>query len=357
MAFADVAFAAGFSSIRQFNDTVREVYATSPTELRTRSSAVRGVGEQLGLRLAVRRPFAGAELLSFLAARAVDGVEKVGPGWYARSLRLPHGPGWAGLSVDGAGSSGFVRCTLNLTDLRDLTAAVERCRRLLDADCDPVAVDDALGRDPVIARLVRSRPGLRVPGHVDGHELAVRAVLGQQVSLAHARMLTALLVERYGDACVGAGPGPARLFPTAQALAEVPPESLPMPRSRGRALTTLCAALAAGDIPLDRSADRGEVRRALVALPGIGPWTADYIALRALGDPDVFMTTDAGLRRAAGRAGLRLEDLGPRSHEWRPWRSYAQMHLWSSPTSGGSALHPRQGRHDHDRRRAERCGP
>ena len=331
MPFAGIAFAAGFSSIRQFNDTVREVYAASPSELRSRSAPVLGSGEQVELRLAVRRPFSGADLLSFLAARAVDGVEEAGPGWFARTLRLPHGPGAVRLAIDGADSSGFVGCTLHLADLRDLGAAVERCRRLLDADCDPVAVDDALGADPLLARLVRRRPGLRVPGHVDGHELAVRAVVGQQVSVAGARTLAGLLVERYGETAAVSASGPDRLFPSAGVLASLAPEELPMPRARGRALAALCAALAAGEIPLDRSAERGDVRRALLAVAGVGPWTADYIALRALGDPDVFMATDGGNRQAADRIGLSVDDLERRSRRWRPWRSYAQMHLWGAP--------------------------
>ncbi len=357
MSFADVAFAAGFASVRQFNDTVREVYAASPTQLRGRprgaTEGLEGAGEAKGspaggtgsgrleLRLAVRRPFAAGEMLAFLAGHAVAGVEQAGPGWYARTLRLPHGAGSGRLTLeddDSSGGTGFVRCELRLEDLRDVTAAVERCRRLLDADCDPVAVDDQLSGDPRLAPLVRSRPGLRVPGSVDGHEVAVRAVIGQQVSVAGARTVTAALVERYGLPVVGpAETGPNRLFPTADVLAEVPPEDLPMPRARGRALNALCAALAAGEIPLDRSAPRSDVRRLLLALPGIGPWTADYVAMRALADPDVFLPTDIGVRRALDRLGedpARAEEL---SQEWRPWRAYAQMHLWSSlaPTAAG----------------------
>jgi AraC family transcriptional regulator, regulatory protein of adaptative response / DNA-3-methyladenine glycosylase II len=325
MTFADVAFAAGFSSIRQFNDTVREVYAAAPTQLRGRARAAAPPG-QLQLRLAVRAPFAADELLAFLAARAVPGVESTGAGWYARTLRLPHGHGR--VQLEPADDGQFVGCRLELEDLRDLAAAVERCRRLLDADCDPVAVDDELSADPPLARMVRRRPGLRVPGHVDGDEIAVRAVLGQQISVARARALAGVLTERYGDKLPDADGDdrPARLFPRAEVLAEVDPAELPMPGARGRAINALCAVLASGDVPLDRSADRDDVRRRLLALPGIGPWTADYIALRALGHPDVFMSTDLGVRHALDRLGE-----GPEAAErWRPWRSYALMHLWSS---------------------------
>ncbi len=327
MPFADVAFAAGFASIRQFNDTVRAVYASTPSQLRDQAAPADSQPGVVELRLAVRLPFAADELLSFLAARVVPGVEEVGPGWYARTLRLPHGPGHAHLALDEGRRTGAVRCTLRLTDLRDLGAAVERCRRLLDADCDPEAVDAHLGGDRQLAGLVRRRPGLRVPGHVDGDEVAVRAVLGQQVSVARARALAGLLVERYGEPLANGG---GWLFPSAGVLAEVSPEELPMPRARGRALVTLCTRLASGEIALDRSADRSDVRRALVDLPGIGPWTADYIAMRALGDPDVFLPTDIGVRNGLRGLGLDHQRAEELSDGWRPWRSYAQMHVWSA---------------------------
>jgi AraC family transcriptional regulator of adaptative response / DNA-3-methyladenine glycosylase II len=224
-----------------------------------------------------------------------------------------------------------VRCTLTVEDLRDVGSAVERCRRLLDADCDPVAVDDGLAEHPFMARLVRTRPGLRVAGTVDGDEVAIRTVLGQQVSLVGAISLGGKLTERYGETLTDVtGDGPTRLFPTAAALAEVDPEDLPMPRARGRALVGLCAALAAGEIPLDHSAERSDVRTRLMALPGIGPWTADYVSMRALGDPDVFLPTDIGVRRALeglGEDPARAEEL---ARQWRPWRSYALMHLWAT---------------------------
>jgi AraC family transcriptional regulator of adaptative response / DNA-3-methyladenine glycosylase II len=330
MPLGDVAFAAGFSSIRQFNDTLREVYATTPTQLRARTAPEAGGGE-VELRLAVRAPFAGAELLRFLARRVVDGVESAGEGWYARSLALPHGTGRVHLELEDETAVRFVRCRLQVEDLRDLSAAVERCRRLVDADCDPVAVADALSDDPVLAPLVSARPGLRVPGHVDGHEIAVRAVLGQQISVARARTLAAGLAERYGVRLPTAGADAVdRLFPSAETLAGLDPEDLPMPRARGRALITLCAALASGEIALDRSADRAEVREQLLAVPGIGPWTADYIALRALGHPDVFLPTDVGVRHALARLGLDPAHAAAVAERWRPWRSYALMHLWTS---------------------------
>lgn len=189
-----------------------------------------------------------------------------------------------------------------------------------------MAVADAFAGDPVLAPLTRRRPGLRVPGHVDGPELAARAVLGQQISVVRARNLAGRLTEEHGSAVETRIPGLTHLFPTAATLATLRAEQLPMPRARGRALTGLAAALADGDVELDRGADRGAVRESLLALPGIGPWTADYVALRALGDPDVFMATDLGVRHALDRLPAEARD----PERWRPWRSYAQMYLWHS---------------------------
>jgi AraC family transcriptional regulator of adaptative response / DNA-3-methyladenine glycosylase II len=334
LGFADVAFAAGFASVRQFNDTLRQVYAATPTQLRGR----RGRGQTSGavtMRIAVRTPFAGRALLRFLATRAVPGVESAGAGWYARTLALPHATGTVRLELDdlpATRGTAQVSATFRLADLRDLGTAVERVRRLLDADCDPVAVGDAFAGDPLIGPLVRRTPGLRVPGHVDGHELAVRAVLGQQVSVAGARTVAARLTREHGVPLPAPDGDLTHVFPTSAAIAALDPEQLPMPRARGRALTGLCAALADGEIALDRGADRDDVRLKLLALPGIGPWTADYVALRALGHPDVFLPTDLGIRDALLAAGRDPVTAAEQAEGWRPWRSYAQLHLWHSLT-------------------------
>ncbi len=338
LSYADVAFAAGFASVRQFNETVREVYAATPTDLRGRRGGQGGRGV-VTVRLAVRTPFAGTPLLDFLATRAIPGVETAGVGWYARTLALPHGTGTVRLDVPDVvepGQTAFVRATLTLEDLRDTTSATERARRLLDADCDPLAVADAFAGDPIVGPLARRHPGLRVPGHVDGNELAVRAVLGQQVSVAGARTAAARLTERYGRLIGQPTDGLTHLFPDVGTLAALDPAELPMPASRGRALVALCAALADGSLALDRGPDRDDVRARLLEIPGIGPWTADYIALRALGHPDVFLPTDLGTRHALAALGQDSALAGDLSERWRPWRSYAQMHLWqslSSPTS------------------------
>ena len=329
LSHADVAFAAGFASVRQFNDTVREVYAATPTELRGRRASARGTSGTLRLRLAVRTPFAGRALHAFLVGHAVPGVETGGDGWFARTLDLPHGPGTVRLDLadaPAAGETAFVTAAFTLADLRDTTAAVERARRLLDADCDSVAVDTALGGDAVLGPLVAATPGLRVAGHVDGDELAVRTVVGQQVSVAGASTVLGRLVAEHGTPVATDIPGLTHLFPRPASLAEVDPETLPMPRSRGRAIAGLAGALATGEIRLDRGTDRADVRAGLVRLPGIGPWTADCVALRALGHPDVFLPGDVGVRRALTALGHPAAD----GTDWAPWRSYALMHLWHS---------------------------
>ena len=329
MTYADVAFAAGFSSVRQFNDTIREVYDKSPTELRGRRTRPQTTPGQVTMRLAVRTPFAGSALLAFLALRAIPGVEATGHDWYARTLALPHGTGTVRLSladVREPGQTAFVPATFWLHDLRDTGPAVERVRRLLDADCDPVAISDEFAGDRLLGPLVRRTPGLRVPGHVDGHELAVRAVLGQQVTVGAARTIATRLATLLGERLEHPIDGLTHLFPTADALASLTPAELPMPASRANALLSVCRALADGEVTLDRGRPRELVREELLSLKGIGPWTADYIALRALGDPDVFLPTDVGVRHAL--AGLGSEPVDPET--WKPWRSYALLHLWHS---------------------------
>jgi AraC family transcriptional regulator of adaptative response / DNA-3-methyladenine glycosylase II len=326
---AEVAFAAGFASVRQFNDTVREIYALTPTQVRGPGlDRERRPAGTLTLRLPYRRPLHAGAALGFLAQRAVAGVESCDGAGYERSLALPHGHAVVRLAPTGD----HVTATLRLDDVRDLATAVHRARRLLDLDADPVAIDEQLGADPTLSRLVADSPGLRVPGYADPAESAIRAVIGQQVSVAGARTTTARLVTTLGAPLVNPDGGITHAFPTVEALAGVDPDSLPMPRSRGRALHGLAAALADGRICLDPGADRTEAAHRLLALPGIGPWTAAYVALRGLGDPDTFLSTDLGIRRALERLGrpTAAPAVEALSEHWRPWRSYAVMHLWQS---------------------------
>lgn len=325
---SQVAFAAGFTSIRQFNDTVRSVFAVTPRELRrTRGHRGEAAPGSIALRLPYRGPFDAAGLLNFLGARAVAGVEEFVDGVYRRTLRLPHGVGVVELS----GGEGHVRCVLRLEDLRDLGAAIQRCRRLLDLDADPIAVAELLGGDPLLAPLVRRRPGLRVPGTVDGAEVAARAVLGQQVSVAGARTLAGRLVSRFGQPLAEPDEGLTHLFPEPATIADADPAALSLPTARRDALRNLARALAEGDMVLDPGADREEAERRLLSLRGIGPWTASYVAMRALGDPDAFLPTDLGVRRAISKLGRASDptSVAALAERWRPWRAYATLHLWA----------------------------
>lgn len=326
----DVAFAAGFGGIRAFNDTVRQVFALTPTQLRDRVARGRpaAVPGTLSLRLPFRAPLCPGNLFGHLAATAVPGVEEWREGAYRRTLRLPHGHGIVTLRP----LPDHVACRLALTDLRDLSTAISRCRRLLDLDADPVAVDDLLRGDPVLAPLVDKDPGRRVPRTVDASELAVRAVLGQQVSTAAARTHAARLVGAHGEPVGDPAGGLTHLFPSPAALASVDPATLALPRARRVTLTTLIAALASGEIDLGAGGDWDLARARLSALPGLGPWTVEIIAMRGLGDPDAFVPTDLGIRGAARALGLPATPaaLTRRAGAWRPWRAYAVQYLWAT---------------------------
>ncbi|TQN32963.1 DNA-3-methyladenine glycosylase II [Haloactinospora alba] len=328
LSMSDIAFASGFSSIRQFNDTMRAVFALSPTGLRARSSRWRTAGHPNGvtLRLAYREPFDARQVFGFLAARAVPGVEEVdGNGTYRRVLRLPHGTGTVEVLPQAEG--GFLQCRVRLEDLRDLGAAVQRCRRMLDADTDPRAVSEVLREDPLLAPVVARSPGLRSPGHPCGSELAVWTVLAQRSSLPEARTAAAWVARRHGTPLTAPG-GLTHAFPTADTLAGASAADLPLPE-RARTLLDLCAALADGSVDLGPGADREENISRLAALPGVGPTTAGYVRMRALGDPDVFLPGDSGVRRGLSRLGVR-RPLGSAARAWRPWRSYATHHLWAA---------------------------
>jgi AraC family transcriptional regulator, regulatory protein of adaptative response / DNA-3-methyladenine glycosylase II len=337
---AQVAVAAGFRGTRQLATATRRGLALSPSELRRQAG--RGGASRAGpvpgplppsgpgavtLRLPYRAPFDAQGLIAYLKLRVVPGVEEVVGDVYRRSLRLPRGAGVVELQA----ADSHVRARFRLDDLRDLAPALQRSRELLDLDADPRPVARTLGADPLIGALVRASPGRRVAGHVDGHELAVRAVLGQQVSLAAAATHAARLVSAHGEPLARPVGGVTHLFPSPAALAEIDPATLGMPRARARALIGLAAAMASGELILDPGVERGEAVDRLLALPGIGPWTASYVAMRTLRDPDAFMPSDLGVRHALEWLGQPGDPAAATrlAERWRPYRAYALQHLWA----------------------------
>ncbi len=327
LAMTDVAFAAGFASVRQFNDTVQAVFASSPTLLRSRakgSAANADASTAIALRLPFRQPLCPDNLFGHLAATAVPGVEEVRGMTYRRTLRLAHGPGIVELTP----TPEYINCRAVLSDMRDLTATIARSRWLHDLDADPVAIDRHLSADRSLAVLVAKSPGRRVPRCVDGAEMALRAVLGQQVSTAAAQTHARRLVENHGEPVSDPGGGLTHLFPLPDALRDA---ELAMPTKRQHTFAALVSALRSGDLTLGPGSDRDEVIRALAEIPGIGPWTKQVIAMRALGDPDAFPESDLGVRHAADHLGLPSTPaaLVDHSQAWRPWRAYAVQYLWS----------------------------
>ena len=315
LGLAEIAFAAGFGSVRQFNDTIREVFGAAPSALRKPKRGPSPEPGAIHLRLAYRPPLHAESLLEFLALRAVPGVEEADTTTYRRALRLPHGTA----TVELTPTPGYVAALLRLSDVRDLAPAVARCRRLLDLDADPVAVDAALAEDEALAPVVAKEPGVRVPRSVDSFEMAVRAIVGQQISVAAARKVLSKLVP--------AGEGP---FPGPEQVLDLPDEAFKMPAARRDTIRALASAVAGGELDLDPGADRDEAVKNLTALPGIGSWTAGYVAMRGVGDPDSFLPTDLGVRRGAKALGLPDDPKALDAHaaRWAPWRSYALIRLW-----------------------------
>jgi AraC family transcriptional regulator of adaptative response / DNA-3-methyladenine glycosylase II len=339
---ADVAFSAGFASVRQFNDTIREVFGMPPLELRARRrglsahrEASPGPGSPahaaltaIDLVLPHRGPLDADGLFAWMSARAVAGAETATTSSFARTLRLPHGPAWFELRLD---DGGRVRLRARLAHLADLSTLVTRARRLFDLDADPIAVDEALSGHPELAPLVAGLPGIRVPGAADPHEMLIRAMVGQQITVAAARTaLTALTAALGDDVPELDGTGATKLFPTMAAIAERGHEVLRGPAARIRALTGVAAALADGTLSLTPGDDGADQRRALLEMPGIGPWTADYVRMRVIGDPDVFLPGDVAVRTGAAAAGLPSDARALTAWAARtaPWRSYLTAHLW-----------------------------
>ena len=328
----DIAFAAGFSSVRQFNDTIRETYAQTPSELRAMGrdkkltiaperSAPRPEGAiRLVLRLPFRAPLDADHLVGFLSHRTIRGVESIDSNTFTRTLDLPGGPGLA--KLDRTPAVDHLRCELLLTDQRDLTSAMSRLRLFLDLDADPVAVDEAIAHAPDLALLVAERPGMRSPGTVDGFEIAVRALGGQLVSLTSAQAMLSRITADHGRK-VELDNAQWYLFPSARTLAAVDPLTLPLRRTQAAAIVSLAQHVDAGEIDLGVGADRDETEQKLLEIRGIGRWTARYVRMRALHDPDVLMTGDLVLDRwLAARPHIRPADFAP-------WRSYLTHHIWT----------------------------
>lgn len=353
---ADVAFASGFGSIRQFNDTIREVYERSPLELRaaarTRERAQhpapgRGApdttadggvhdGGVVRLRLPARPPFDAAGVLAWLAARALDGVERAGAAGYERTLRLPGGAAVVAFAASTDADAPAIEVEARLATLADLPPLVARVRRLFDLDADAVAIDAALSRDPALAASVAETPGIRVPGCLDPHELVFRALIGQQVSVKAARTALARLAAELGERVTPHAEGaPTTLFPTTAAIAEHGHSVLRGPAARVRTIVDVAARLESGSLVVAAECERGELQAELLAVPGIGPWTAGYVAMRVTRAPDVLLTGDLALRNGAEQLGLpaTARELAAIGARWAPWRSYASMHLWRAAGS------------------------
>lgn len=375
---SETAFAAGFTSPRQFNATLREIFHASPREIRARrrppATELANSGgelEQLGespltleLDLPVRQPFDAHGVFRFLAQRALPGVEAAQLGEsqvvYARTMRLSHGPGALQLTATSEGFHWSVHLRCEVTSLADVPAAVSAARHLLDLDADPLAADAALAHDPALAPLVRRTPGIRLPGTADLQEYLFRAVVGQQISVAAARTQLSRFTAAVGTDYQSTIPGLRTLFPTAaQILAALPepsPHGAPLDPQRPLRLTArsirtirhVAAVLETEELLVHRGTVPEVLHEQLTAIPGIGEWTASYVAMRTLGYPDSWMTGDVALVAGAKNVNILRADmpkstshraLAERAHQWSPWRSYAAMHLWNAAERRPKGLH------------------
>jgi AraC family transcriptional regulator of adaptative response / DNA-3-methyladenine glycosylase II len=337
---AEVAMAAGFGSIRRFNETFQQLYDRPPHALRRLGGPDKTArhGEAVRLSLPYKAPYDWDAILGFLSLRAIPGVERMARGRYERSLAIGDAVGVIRVEHDAAKAR--LAVTVRFPKISALPAIIARVRRVFDLAADPVAIDEHLAKDPALAPLVAARPGLRVPGAWDGFELAIRAILGQQITVVAARGLAAKLVAAHGEPLPEglASEGLTHVFPASQRLAAADFAALGMPRARAAALTAMTEAAIADPLIFGPRRGLDEAIAALKALPGIGEWTAQYIAMRELREPDAFPAADIGLMRALADAGGRRPspaELNLRADAWRPWRAYAALHLWSS--EGGAA--------------------
>jgi AraC family transcriptional regulator, regulatory protein of adaptative response / DNA-3-methyladenine glycosylase II len=324
-----VAFAAGFRSVRQFNHAVRATFGDAPRALRRRRRATPAAGDPLTIRLPYRPPFDWQALMRFFAARVTPGVEAVRGGAYHRTVAIDGTVG--AITVEPAPHGTALLLRLRLTECASALEVVERVRRVFDLDADPLQIAGHLARSPALRTLVVAAPGMRVPGAWDPFELAVRGILGQQVTVSTATTLAGRLANAFGVA-VDCGDGLTRLFPRPEDLADADVASIGIPRTRADTVRALAAAVARGEPVFDASRGCDAAVERLCALPGIGAWTAQYIAMRGLAEPDAFPAADLGVRKALGNGAGPLSAAGVErlSQAWRPWRAYAVMHLWAS---------------------------
>jgi AraC family transcriptional regulator of adaptative response / DNA-3-methyladenine glycosylase II len=333
LSMVEVAQASGYGSVRRFNEVFRSLYRRAPSALRRGATAARDAASPIATSLRYRPPYDWDAMLAFLAARAIPGVETVEAGVYRRSVCFGGAHGI--LEVQPAPRADALRLSLRLPRVDALPAVIARVRRVFDLGADPAAIDAQLARDATLAPLVAARPGLRVPGAWDGFELAVRAILGQQISVAAATRLAGALVAAHGEpldaafACSRI----THVFPVPQAIAAADLAPLGMPRARARSVSALAALAAASPRLFEPGPGLEAAVERLRALPGVGEWTAQYVAMRALREPDAFPAGDVGLQRAladAGGAHPSAPALLARAEAWRPWRAYAALHLWTA---------------------------
>jgi len=330
-----VADCAGFGSVRRFNEVFRRIYGRTPRELRASDRAlarVSGIG--LGVQLPFRPPFDWQAAVDFLRLRATPGVEQVDDGVYRRTIRVRRLVGRIEITPDLSGNR--LKLEVDFPDWRALSRIVQRARRIFDLDADPMVIASHLATDPLLALRLATRPGLRMVSAWDGFEATVRAILGQQVSVQVATTLAGRLAERFGEPLPQPdGQGPHLVFPTAEAIANAELCGIGLPAKRAHTIADVARAVTRGDLDFDAPLDAGAIVQQLTRIPGVGQWTAQYVALRGLGEPDALPAKDLGLLRAAGneKGAITPSQLRERAEAWRPWRSYAAMHLWTPTRS------------------------
>lgn len=330
LGMAEIALASGFGSVRRFNDAFQHAYGRPPSALRRSERAPGDPASGVVLELPLSPPYDWDALVTFLEARAIPRVERVTPRVYQRTFVL--GGAVGSLSVSPGAKPNRLSACIRLSDVSKLAQVVARLRRLFDLDADVATIDAELARDPTLAPLVRARPGIRVPGAWDPFELAVRAVVGQQISVRAATTFAGRIAAQFGSPLPSASPGePDRLFPSPERLADADLGQIGLTRPRAATLGALARAVAADPRLLTPGDTLDDTVAKLCELPGVGPWTAHYIAMRALGEPDALPTADLGLLRAISEGGARAtgRELDRRAEAWRPWRAYAVMRLWS----------------------------